>query len=147
MSQILLIYCLWADCWYSARASGLPGILGSLHMHYSTDLGMSTGKLDVQKWQTRVRNPPASSDRISRQNKASLGKSVRMATIPLSLSNSNLHQGVLMIGNTICGQVFERETTHCFEEKLDLCAFVCYKNDLSHAKFCQKCFLFCLQTA
>lgn len=66
VSQILTIYCLWADCWYGACASGLPGIFGWLHMHYSIDLCISAGKRDVQKCQPHVRNPPVSSDGISR---------------------------------------------------------------------------------
>lgn len=61
-----MIYGLWADCWHGVRELGLPGIFGSPHMHYSIDLCISTGKLGVQKCQTRVHDPPASLDSIFR---------------------------------------------------------------------------------
>jgi len=47
VSQILMIYCVWADFWDSACALGPPGTFDSLHMHYSVDLGMNSGKLGV----------------------------------------------------------------------------------------------------
>lgn len=86
MPQMLMIYCLCADCWYSACVTSHPGIFGSLHMHYSIDLCIPNGKADLQKSKTHVCNAPVSSDGISRKkNRTYLGKFMYIAAIPLSL--------------------------------------------------------------
>lgn len=136
VSQLLVIYCLWANI----CTLGIPGRSDSLRMHFCTSLCMSKTRT-AKHMQTTLQLPqPEFPGRIIRCLLGNL--CIWQSYLLLFLIETRISEFRGLEIQCLC--MCQGENLHCSAENLDLCELVCNINNLSLAKCCQECLLFCL---